>query len=225
MTMPMATPERMGQGSMSDYKVGKINRVRQAPDRALQDRESVHAILDEGYVAHVGFLHDGEQVVIPTFYVRDGEQVLLHGSRKARMFRTLAAGAPLSLCVTLLDGLVLARSGFHHSMNYRSVIVHGRAHELSGAEKARGLDLFVDRIVPGRANEARRANKQEDKATMVLAVPLETVAAKARTGGVNDDPEDLDLPIWAGVIPIETRYGAPIPEPGLDPKLKAPKKG
>ncbi len=192
------------------YTRTKRTKVR-VQKRADYSRETVHAILDEGYIAHVAFVHDGAPVVIPIFYVRDGDSVLIHGSRKTRMFKTLAEGTPLCVSVTLLDGLVLARSWFHHSMNYRSVTVHGEAQEVTGDDaRTAALALFMERIAPGRSEASRWPNKQEMKATMVLRIPLSEAVAKVRTGGPKDEDEDLDLPYWAGVVPIETRHLAPI---------------
>ena len=195
---------------MSVFETSAVHRVKQVAQRAAYDRETAHRILDAGYVAHVAFTVEAGPVVIPMAYVRMGESVLLHGSRKSRIMRTLAAGAPLCLTVTLLDGLVLARSAFHHSMNYRSVIVHGRAEPVPPQEKPEALDRFVERIAAGRSKEARPPNKQELKATEVLRVPLIEVVAKVRQGGPNDDPEDMALPVWAGVVPVETRLGEPV---------------
>ncbi len=194
-------------------KTGK-NRIRQAPQRAAYDEKTVHAILDEGYIAHIAFMDEDAPAIIPINYVRDGHQILIHGSRKARIFRRLACGIPLSLAVTHLDALVMARSAFNHSMNYRSVILHSSAHILEGEDKAKALDLMVDRLEEGRSKLARPTNKSEDKATMVLAIPIENVSAKQRRGGPVDDKEDMDLPIWAGIIPIETRLGEPEQDPG-----------
>lgn len=190
------------------------------PGRESYDRALVHSILDEAYVAHVAYegVHGPE--IIPTYYVRDGERVLIHLSRRAGLAVALAAGKPVTLCVTLIDGLVLARSAFHHSMNYRCVIVHGRAIELQAQDKADALARFVERIELGRSQKARPANRQEIKATGVFAIPLMAVVAKQRKGGPKDDPEDMGLPVWAGVIPLETRKGLPqadlavAPEPG-----------
>lgn len=198
---------------MSEYRTARPFRVRQAAGRGHYDRAGVHAILDEGYVAHVAFAAAEGPVALPMFYVRDDESVLLHGSRKSRFMRVLGEGAPLCLTVTLLDGLVLARSAFHHSMNYRSVMVHGRAVPVTGAEKLAAFDLFVERIRAGRAREARPSNAQELKATEVLRVPLVDVAAKTRSGGPNDDPEDMALAVWAGVVPVEQRLGEPVAWP------------
>lgn len=195
---------------MTDYSTAAAHRVRQVAARAHYDRQTAHAILDAGYVAHVAFVAEAGPVSLPMFYVRDGESVLVHGSRKSRLMKVLAAGADLCLTVTLLDGLVLARSAFHHSMNYRSVMVHGRGVPLPAAEKPAALALFTERVKAGRAAEVRAPNAQELKATEVLRVPLVDVAAKVRTGGPNDDAEDMALPVWAGVVPVEQRLGVPV---------------
>lgn len=195
------------------YETSAVHRVRQVPQRAQYDRETVHGILDAGFVAHVAFVAEAGPVVIPMVYVRDGESVLLHGSRKSRFMRVLAAGAPLCLTVTHVDGLVLARSAFHHSMNFRSVVAHGAAAPVAVGKKAAALALFVERLTAGRSREARAPNAQELKATEVLRLPLVEVAAKVRTGGPIDDAEDMDLPIWAGVIPVELRLGEPVEWP------------
>lgn len=198
---------------MSDYDTMAAHRVRQSPARARYDRETVHAILDAGLVAHVAFMSETGPVSLPMFYVRDGERVLVHASRKSRFMRTLAAGAPLCLTVTLLDGLVMARSAFHHSMNYRSVMVHGQGSVLPLEQKPAALDLFVERVEKGRSAHVRAPNIQEMKATDVLAIPLEQVVAKMRTGGPIDDPEDMTLPVWAGVIPLTQSEGTPVAYP------------
>jgi nitroimidazol reductase NimA-like FMN-containing flavoprotein (pyridoxamine 5'-phosphate oxidase superfamily) len=195
---------------MSDYQTSKAYRVRQAPKRASYDRALVHSILDEGYVGHLAFMADGMPVALPMFYVRDGESVLLHGSRKSRLMQRLAGGAPLCLTVTHLDGLVLARSAFHHSMNYRSVMVHGCAKPLAGEEKARAMALITARVREGRPSGERPVNAQEAKATEMLCLPLIEVAAKVRTGGPLDDEEDMVLPVWAGVIPMQVVFGEPV---------------
>ena len=198
---------------MSDYQTSPQHRVRQVARRAHYDRETVHAILDEGLVAHVGFMAAGGPVSLPMFYVRDGESVLVHGSRTSRFMKTLAEGAPLCLTVTLIDGLVLARSAFHHSMNFRSVMVHGSAAPVPSAEKPRALDLFTERVEAGRSRLARAANAIELKATEILRLPLVEVAAKVRQGGPNDDAEDMGLPVWAGVVPVSQVLGVPVEWP------------
>lgn len=192
---------------MNEYDTMAGHRVRQAAARAYYDRETVHAILDEGYVAHVAFMTEAGPAALPMYYVRDGERVLVHASRKSRFMRRLCEGAPLCFTVTLLDGLVMARSAFHHSMNYRSVMVHGQGVVLQAGEKLAALDLFVERVEAGRSATTRKANAQELKATDVLAIPLEQVVAKVRAGGPNDDADDLNLPVWAGVVPLKLAAG------------------
>jgi uncharacterized protein len=196
-------------------------------ERASYDRDLVHAILDEGYVCHLGFVRDGAPVVLPTLYVRVGERIYVHGSTGSRPLRTAAGtedpGMPVCLTVTHLDGLVLARSAFHHSVNYRSVVVHGTARPVIGdEERAEVLDALVDHILPGRADDSRRANAKELAKTAVLGIDLEEVSAKVRTGGVSDEPEDMDLPHWAGVLPVRPMYGAPLADPDLAPGTPVP---
>ncbi len=187
--------------------------VRRNRKRGAYDREVVNAILDAGIVAHVGFVHEGQPFVIPMSYARDGDRLLLHGAGGSRLMQTLASGAPACVTVTLLDGIVLARSVFHHSMNYRSVVALGSAQKLEGPEKAAALEALVEGLVPGRSREARDPNRAELAATMILAFPLDEVSAKARTGPPADDPADLELPIWAGTIPLALRAGAAEPAP------------
>ena len=195
-------------------------------ERASYDRELVHAILDEAYVCHLGFVRDGVPVVLPTLYGRVGERLYVHGSTGARPLRMTGQadpGLPVCLTVTHVDGLVLARSAFHHSINYRSVVVHGIAHQVTDPEEKRtALDALVDHVVPGRSADSRPANKKELAATMVIRLDLNEVSAKLRTGGANDDPEDLDLPHWAGVVPLSPAYGAPLPNDDLAPGTELP---
>jgi nitroimidazol reductase NimA-like FMN-containing flavoprotein (pyridoxamine 5'-phosphate oxidase superfamily) len=187
--------------------------LRRNAERGAYDREVVNAILDAGIVAHVGFLHEGQPYVIPMSYARDGKRLLLHGAGGSRLMRTLASGAPACVTVTLLDGIVLARSVFHHSMNYRSVVALGSAQKLEGADKAAALEALVEGLVPGRSREARAPDRAELAATMILAFPLDEVSAKARSGPPADDPADLELPIWAGTIPLALRAGPAEPAP------------
>lgn len=188
-------------------------------ERATYDKESVHAILDEGCVGHLGFVRDGAPVVLPTLYARVGERLYLHGStgsRPLRMTGQADPGLPVCLTVTHVDALVLARSAFHHSINYRSVVVHGIAHDVRDPEEKRAaLDALVDHVVPGRAADSRPANKRELAATAVIRLDLDEVSAKLRTGGVNDEPEDLALPHWAGLVPLRKGYEAPVPDGDL----------
>lgn len=196
MTKPIAPTER--------------STIRRLPKRGSYDREVVDAILDQGIVAHVGITTPDGPVVIPMGYARRGDELLLHGSAKSRLLNELADGTPVCVTVTLLDGLVLARSTFHHSMNYRSVVVLGKASRIEAAdEKAAALEALVEHLVPGRVRDARPANEVELKATLVVSVPLEEASAKIRTGPPVDDEEDLALPIWAGTVPLERRAGEP----------------
>ncbi|QHC28417.1 pyridoxamine 5'-phosphate oxidase family protein [Streptomyces sp. HF10] len=195
-------------------------------DRASYDKEVVHAILDEGYVCHLGFVRDGAPVVLPTLYGRVGERLYIHGSTGSRPLRMTGAADPgLEVCLTVthVDGLVLARSAFHHSINYRSVVVHGVAHEVTDPEeRRRALDALVDHVVAGRAADSRPANKKELAATAVIRLDLDEVSAKIRTGGANDEPEDLALPVWAGVVPLRKGYDAPIPNADLASGIELP---
>ncbi|MCZ0971831.1 pyridoxamine 5'-phosphate oxidase family protein [Streptomyces noursei] len=199
-----------------------------ARERASYDEATVHAILDEGYVCHLGFVRDGAPVVLPTLYGRVGDRLYVHGStgsRPLRMAGGRSADPGLTVCVTVthVDGLVLARSAFHHSINYRSVVVHGTAHQVTDEdEKKSALDALVDHVLPGRAADSRPANAKELAATAVLRLDLREVSAKVRTGGPNDEPEDISLPHWSGVLPVAAAYGAPIPADDLAPTIAAP---
>jgi hypothetical protein len=193
-------------------------------ERASYNRELVHAILDDAYLCHLGFIRDGAPVVLPTLYARVGTRLYVHGSTGSRPLRGAKdPGLAVCLTVTHLDGIVLARSAFHHSINYRSVVVHGTAREVTDpAERAEALDAIVDHIVPGRADDSRRANAKELAATAVVRLDLDEVSAKVRTGGPNDDPEDLALPYWSGVLPVTRSYGNPIPADDLTPSTPLP---
>ncbi|MCH0566787.1 MULTISPECIES: pyridoxamine 5'-phosphate oxidase family protein [unclassified Streptomyces] len=197
-----------------------------AADRARYDKELVHAILDEAYVGHLGFVRDGAPVVLPTLYGRVGDRLYVHGStgsRPLRMTGGAGEGLPVCLTVTHVDALVLARSAFHHSVNYRSVVVHGVAHDVTDPdEKRRALDALVDHVVPGRAKDSRPAGRKELAATAVIRLDLDEVSAKLRTGGVDDDPEDLALPHWAGLVPLRKGYEAPLADPQLAPGTPLP---
>jgi uncharacterized protein len=189
-------------------------RLRRLPKRGSHDRETIDAILDEALVCHLGFVHDGHPFVVPTLHARRGDEVLIHGSAASRALRTLAAGAPVCLTATLIDGLVLARSAFHHSVNYRSVVLLGSARLLEGAkEKEAALEAFVERATPGRWEHVRWPTAQELKGTKVLALPIDEASAKVRRGGPVDDEEDHALHVWAGVVPLRTQPGEPEPDP------------
>jgi nitroimidazol reductase NimA-like FMN-containing flavoprotein (pyridoxamine 5'-phosphate oxidase superfamily) len=205
---------------METYTPTNRTQVRRLPKRATYDKEQVHAILDEGYICHVGFVNDGQPFVIPTEYARFGDQLYIHGSAASRMLRSAGEGVNVCVTVTLVDGFVLARSVFHHSMNYRSVVVLGRARLVTDLEEKRAaLRCFTNHIVAERWEEARQPTDQELKATSVLAVPLEEVSAKVRTGPPIDDEEDYSMPIWAGVVPIRGQVGEPLPDDRMLPGI------
>ncbi|MEU5170667.1 pyridoxamine 5'-phosphate oxidase family protein [Streptomyces mutomycini] len=197
-----------------------------AKERASYDRETVHSILDEAYLCHLGFIRDGAPVVLPTLFGRVGERIYVHGSTGSRPLRAAGAADPgLAVCLTVthVDGLVLARSAFHHSMNYRSAVVHGTARTVTDPEERRiALDAIVDQVVPGRSKDSRPADAKELAATAVIRLDLDEVSAKIRTGGPNDEPADLSLPHWAGVVPVAPSYAAPVPSGDLDPDVQVP---
>lgn len=197
-------------------------RIRRLPKRAQYDREAVHAVLDAGAICHVGYLIDEQPYVTPTLYWRHGERLYWHGSSASRMLRHLKQGVRACVTVTHFDGFVLARSGFHHSVNYRSVMALGAASLVPEEDKLAALEDFVERLLPGRWPELRPPTRQEIKATTVLWMDLEEVSAKIRTGQPIDDEEDYALPIWAGVLPIRTTVGAPQPDPRLNPGTPLP---
>ena len=176
--------------------------MRREPQRGVYDRETIDAILDEALFCHLGFVVDGQPYVIPTLHARRGDLLYVHGSSASRMLRHAATGAPMCATVTLLDGLVLAKSVFNHSIDYRSVVVLGVARQVEGEEKAEALRLFTEHVAPGRWDEARQPTATELKATAILSLPLDEASAKVRTGPPEDEPEDADLPVWSGVVPI-----------------------
>jgi len=198
--------------------------VKRLPQRAVYDRDEIYAILDEGFICHVGFVMEEQPYVIPTGYARHGNELLLHGSSASRMLRTLRGSVDVCVTVTLVDGLVLARSAFHHSVNYRSVMILGKARVVSDpAEKMDALRCFTNHVVPGRWEEVRQPTEAELKQTEVLALPIEEASAKVRKGPPLDDEEDMELPVWAGVVPLRPVAGDPVeagdrpPEtPGFD---------
>ncbi len=198
-------------------------RVVREAERAVYDREPVYKILDEGFLCHVGFMLDGQPFVIPTSYGRKNAYLYIHGSAASRMLRQMKDAVPVCVTVTLLDGLVLARSVFNHSMNYRSVVILGKATLVDEpSEKLSALRTLSEHILPGRWDDARQPNERELKATSVLRVPIEEFSAKVRVGPPIDDAEDYAFPTWAGVIPLEMNVGVPIDDPKLDPARPAP---
>jgi nitroimidazol reductase NimA-like FMN-containing flavoprotein (pyridoxamine 5'-phosphate oxidase superfamily) len=198
-------------------------RVVREAHRAVYDRETVYRILDEGFLCHVGFAIDGQPFVIPTSYGRKDATLYIHGSAASRMLRQMKAGVPVCIAVTLLDGLVLARSVFNHSMNYRSVVILGNATLVNDPEeKLAALRALSEHILPGRWDDARQPNESELKQTSVLRLPIEEFSAKVRTGPPVDDEEDYSFPTWAGVVPLEMIAGSPVNDPKLDPVREVP---
>ena len=200
------TPQRAGTKSPR-------TKLRRLPKRGAHDRPTIDAILDEALISHVGFVHDGKPAVIPTLHARVGDEVLIHGSAASRMLRALASGIDACLTATLIDGLVLARSAFHHSINYRSVVLYGTARLVEEPdERERALEAFTERLVPGRWAEVRRPTRKELKATTVLRLPIEEGSAKVRSGPPIDDEPDYALDVWAGVVPLTLTRGVPVPD-------------
>jgi len=205
----------------SDLKTARTT-VRRKPDRGSNDFAVMKPILDEAVYCHVGFVVDGQPYVVPTGFGREGRTLYIHGSSASRMLRALSGGLPVCVTVTLLDGLVLARSAFHHSINYRSVMVLGVAHLLDGEEKLRGLRTITEHMVRGRWEDVRPPTEQELKATSVLRLEIDEASAKVRQGFTIDEGDDLSLPYWAGVVPFALVPGAAVPEPRLRPGIALP---
>ena len=196
---------------MKNFQPTSHTTLRRLPQRGSFDRATVNAILDEGFICHVGFMAEGRPFVIPTSYARAGEQLFIHGSAASRMLGSLSKGIPVCVTVTLVDGLVLARSVFHHSINYRSVVILGVARPVEDeAEKSAALRAFTQHIVPGRWADVREPKPQELRATSVLSLPLAEVSAKIRSGPPLDDEDDYALPVWAGELPLQMVAGAPL---------------
>ncbi len=203
---------------MTDFTPSPRSRVRRAPQRGRYDRDTIYAILDSHLICHVGYSIDGQPYATPTIYWRDGDTLYWHGSSASRMLRALAHGAPVCVTVTHLDGFVLARSGFHHSLNYRSVMAFGTARTIQGAQaKTAALKALMERLCPGRWDEVRPMTTQELKATKVVAMPIDEASAKIRSGPPADDEADYALPLWAGTVPVHSVIGEPVD----DPRLKA----
>ena len=209
--------------SQSEMPTARTRVVRE-PHRGVYDRETAYRILDEGFVCHVGFVVDGQPYVIPTSYGRSGDSLYIHGSAASRMLRHMREGLPVCITVTLLDGLVLARSVFNHSMNYRSVVVLGKSTLVDEPKKKlEALRILSEHIIPGRWADARQPNERELKQTAVLRVPIEEFSAKIRTGPPIDDEEDYSFPTWAGVVPLEMKARQPIGDERLEARIAPPK--
>jgi len=197
--------------------------IKRMPHRGVYDRDGINAILDEALICHLGFNSDSQPYVLPTIYARDNDRVLIHGSAASRMLRGMRTGIPVCATLTLIDGLVLARSAYHHSMNYRSVVVLGSATEISHREAKLGaMRLIVEHVMPGRWDEVRAPSETEIRATMVLSLPLDEVSAKVRTGPPLDDEEDYEQPTWAGVLPLSLDVRAPIADPRMPEGIPMP---
>jgi len=197
-------------------------RIRRLAEKAVDDRAVIDRILDEGFVCHVAYLSDDRPVVIPTLYVRDGDTVLLHGSPASGIIKAVRHGSPLSVAVTLVDGLVVARSGFESSVNYRSVVIHGYGVALVGDAHRRALDHLVEALIPGRLADIRPPTDIEVRKTAVVSLPIDLVSAKVSQGPPEDDAADIGTGVWAGVVPMTTVYEAPVPAPDLEPNLEVP---
>jgi nitroimidazol reductase NimA-like FMN-containing flavoprotein (pyridoxamine 5'-phosphate oxidase superfamily) len=209
---------------MSDYPITPRNRVRRLPKRGRYDRRTVHAIIDEALLCHVAFVSERVPYLIPTLHARLGDSLLLHGARTSRLLRHVAAGHPVAVAVTLLDGIVFARSVFHSSMNYRSVVIHGTGRLIvSDDDKLEALEAFSEHVARGRWAEARLPNRKELKATSVVSIPIDLASAKVRTGPPIDDAADYVLPVWAGVLPLALTPGKPASDPNRVRRVAVPK--
>jgi nitroimidazol reductase NimA-like FMN-containing flavoprotein (pyridoxamine 5'-phosphate oxidase superfamily) len=204
------------------FDASSLNTVKRLPKRGHYDKETIFNILDRHFLCHLAWEVDGQPYLIPTAYGRKEETLYVHGSSKSRMLSALTDGRPLSLVVTQFDGLVLARSAFHHSINYQSVVLFGHARELEGDEKYEALKIVSDQIIKGRWDEVRLPTPIEMKATMALAITIDTASAKIRTGPPVDDDEDYNLPLWAGILPARLIYESPIPDPKLQMEMAVP---
>ncbi len=210
---------------MNELPVTERTRLRRRPERGVFDRDEVNKILDEAFICHVGFMVEGRPFVIPTAYGRRGDEIYIHGSAASRMMKTLEEDIDVCVTVTLLDALVLARSAFHHSLNYRSVVLFGKARAITDEkEKDDALRVFTDHVIAGRSARVRPPTAKELKATAVLALPIQEAVAKVRAGGVKDDEPDYALDVWAGLVPLNMQAGAPVPDdrlpPGVEPEAE-----
>ncbi len=207
---------------MSSFEIKRLNKVRR-PDRGGYDRDAVYAVLEEGLVAHVGFVDEDRPIVVPMVYGRIGDRLYIHGAKAARFAKTMAGGLPVCITVTLTDGIVVGRSAFHCSMNYRSVVVHGDARLVTDPEEAEtALAAVTDHLVPGRWAESRPMTEKELRSTSVLRVEIDAASMKARSGIPIDEDDDYGLPIWAGVIPIRRAIGEPEGDPRVLPGVEVP---
>lgn len=208
---------------MSDFPKGSLNRVRRLPERGAYDKATIYPIIDEALICHVSFVQDGQPFIIPTIHARREDELLLHGSSASRLLKHIVAGNPVSVAITLLDGLVVARSAFHSSMNYRSAVLFGHGREITAQdEKLLALETLTNHLLSGRWDDVRPTTARELAATTVIAIAIESASAKVRTGPPKDDEDDYELPIWAGVLPLQQTALAPVPDAGLPETLPAP---
>lgn len=205
---------------MEQFEVTALNKVKRVPERGHYDKKTIYDILDAGFLCHMSFLVEGRPFIIPTLYGREDNRLYIHGATTSRMIKNLEEGVAMSLAVSHVDGLVLARSAFHHSMNYRSVVVFGEAYPVEEEKKEHALYVISEHLIPGRWNEVRPPNTKELKATTVLAIEIDHASAKIRTGPPKDDKEDYDLDVWAGVIPVGMGIGAPVADDLLKKSIK-----
>ena len=202
---------------MNDFPKTDLNKVKRLPKRGHYDKETIYSVVDDALICHVGMIIDGRPVVIPTIHARQGDNILLHGASTSRMLNHVATGADMCVTITHLDGLVLARSVFHHSMNYRSAVLFGKGRLIEDPdEKMEALQIFTEKLIPGRWDDARQPTPNESKATHIVTIPIDSASAKIRVGPPGDDDEDYALDIWAGVLPMRTVFG----ELEVDPVLK-----
>jgi len=205
------------------FPISDRSRLRRVPQRGHYDRESVYRILDAGFICHVGIQDHAGPIVIPTLYARVEDELVVHGATTSRLIGAIESGGPVCVTVTHVDGIVLARSLFHHSLNYRSAVVFGHGRRIDGTgERLRALDAIADQLLPGRRSDARRPSPAELRATSVAAVRIEEASAKIRTGPPVDEEDDYALPVWAGVLPVSLAVGQPEPDPRLQPATAAP---
>lgn len=201
------------------FEKSNLNTVKRLPKRGFYDKDTIYGILNDHFLCHLSWEDQGQPYTIPTAYGRKDDTLYVHGSSKSRMLSALTDGRPLCMVVTIIDALVLARSAFHHSMNYRSVVIYGHAREIDGDEKMEALRIVSDQILPGRWDEVRLPTDIEMKATTVLAIEIDSASAKIRTGPPSDDAEDYDLPVWAGILPIHLSYDDPLVDPAMRHQL------
>lgn len=208
---------------MSEFDVTGRNKIKRMPERGRYDRETVYPIIDEALICHVGIVDGGQPIVIPTIHARINDSIVLHGAKASRLLKYVGAGHQVCITVTHVDGLVLARSVFHHSMNYRSAVIFGSGYVIEDPDERReAMQAITEHLIPGRWDDSRQPTSKEDKATAFVKINIDQASAKIRTGPPGDDDEDYELPIWAGVIPVQQMYLPPEPDPALRDGIELP---